>query len=332
MNQSPGKGTWTGWILCLLIGLATVISAQSPEAGKAKAEEVLKKARAGVASESKFKSLQGMQITGSVRQSFGERQMESELEIEFLAPDKLRKSTISSFATIISVLNGEEVWNDFVPGMGMGGMGGQMRTMMGGQAGGNSPMMAYMQAQQKRELVQAMLGLLLLAPPATQMAFTYVGEAPGPEGSKLDVLDGKAADGMTVRLYFTQDEPRLLGLSYKAKQARRGFGGGRPGGGPGGGGAGGQSGGGGGGAGGGQRQPPTPEEREQRMRQAMEAFEKSPDVDYRWSFDDYQTVGGFTLPHRITKIEAGTPNEEWTISKIKLNPKLTADKFVKKGN
>jgi hypothetical protein len=68
------------------------------------------------------------------------------------------------------------------------------------------------------------------------------------------------------------------------------------------------------------------------MRQAMEAFEKSPDVDYRWSFDDYQTVGGFTLPHRITKIEAGTPNEEWTISKIKLNPKLTADKFVKKGN
>lgn len=329
MNQSPGKGTWTGWILCLLIGMATVISAQSPEAGKAKAEEVLKKARAGVASESKFKSLQGMQITGSVRQSFGERQMESELEIEFLAPDKLRKSTISSFATIISVLNGEEVWNDFVPGMGMGGMGGQMRTMMGGQAGGNSPMMAYMQAQQKRELVQAMLGMLLLAPPATQMAFTYVGEAPGPEGSKLDVLDGKAVDGMTVRLYFTQDEPRLLGLSYKAKQARRGFGGGRPGGGPGGGGAGGQS---GGGAGGGQRQPPTPEEREQRMRQAMEAFEKSPDVDYRWSFDDYQTVGGFTLPHRITKIEAGTPNEEWTISKIKLNPKLTADKFVKKGN
>ena len=329
MNQSPGKGTWTGWILCLLIGMATVISAQSPEAGKAKAEEVLKKARAGVASESKFKSLQGMQITGSVRQSFGERQMESELEIEFLAPDKLRKSTISSFATIISVLNGEEVWNDFVPGMGMGGMGGQMRTMMGGQAGGNSPMMAYMQAQQKRELVQAMLGMLLLAPPATQMAFTYVGEAPGPEGSKLDVLDGKAVDGMTVRLYFTQDEPRLLGLSYKAKQARRGFGGGRPGGGPGGGGAGGQS---GGGAGGGQRQQPTPEEREQRMRQAMEAFEKSPDVDYRWSFDDYQTVGGFTLPHRITKIEAGTPNEEWTISKIKLNPKLTADKFVKKGN
>ena len=330
MNQSPGKGT--GRILCLLIGMATVISAQSPEAGKAKAEEVLKKARAGVASESKFKSLQGMQITGSVRQSSGERQMESELEIEFLAPDKLRKSTISSFATIISVLNGEEVWNDFVPGMGMGGMGGQMRTMMGGQAGGNSPMMAYMQAQQKRELVQAMLGMLLLAPPATQMAFTYVGEAPGPEGSRLDVLDGKAADGMTVRLYFTQDEPRLLGLSYQAKQARRGCGGGRPGGGPGRGGAGGQSGGGAGGSGGGQRQPPTPEEREQRMRQAMEAFEKSPDVDYRWSFDDYQTVGGFTIPHRITKIEAGTPNEEWTISKIKLNPKLTADKFVKKGN
>jgi outer membrane lipoprotein-sorting protein len=314
-----------GWILSLLFGMVSIVPAQGPSTGQAKAEEILKKARATIASESKFKSLQGMQINGSVRQSFGERQMESELEIELFMPDKVRKSTISSFATIISVLNGEESWNDFVPGMGMGGMGGgQMRAMMGGQAGGNSPMMNYLQAQQKRELVQAMLGLLLLAPPSSQMTYTHLGEAPGPEGTKLDVIDAKASDGMTVRLFFTQEETRLLGLSYKAKQARRGFGGGRPGGGQGGGGAASQ--------GQGQRQPPTPEEREERMRQAWEAFEKSPDVDYRWAFDDYRNVGGFTLPHRITKIEAGTPNEEWTISKIKLNPKLTADKFVKKGN
>lgn len=74
----------------------------------------------------------------------------------------------------------------------------------------------------------------------------------------------------------------------------------------------------------------TPEERERRMKEAQEAFEKSPDVDYRWVFEDYKGVGGFNIPHRITKIEAGTPNEEWTIGKVKMNPKLTADKFVKK--
>ena len=32
----------------------------------------------------------------------------------------------------------------------------------------------------------------------------------------------------------------------------------------------------------------------------------------------------------MTKLEAGTPNEEWEISKIKINPKLSADKFVRK--
>jgi hypothetical protein len=32
----------------------------------------------------------------------------------------------------------------------------------------------------------------------------------------------------------------------------------------------------------------------------------------------------------MTKIEGGTPNEEWEISKIKVSPKLSPDKFVKK--
>ena len=66
------------------------------------------------------------------------------------------------------------------------------------------------------------------------------------------------------------------------------------------------------------------------MKEMMEAFEKSPDVDYRWAFSDYKGVGGLNLPHRLTKIEAGTPNEEWEISKYKVNPKLAADRFEKK--
>ena len=74
----------------------------------------------------------------------------------------------------------------------------------------------------------------------------------------------------------------------------------------------------------------TPEEMEKRMKEIAEAFEKSPDVDFRWAFADYKSVGGLNLPHRLTKIEAGTPNEEWEISKYKVNPKLTADKFEKK--
>jgi hypothetical protein len=145
----------------------------------------------------------------------------------------------------------------------------------------------------------------------------------------------------------------LIGIKYKAKQfGRLNFGGGRgPGGGPGGqggqrqpGAPGGQGGGqpGGQGGQGGQRQPgaqggqpgqrpePTPEERERRMKEMMENFEKAPEVDFSWAFSDYKTVGGLNLPHRMTRSQGGTPNEEWEISKIKINPKLSADKFVKK--
>ncbi len=323
--------------ITLIAGLATVAAAQD-----AKAEEIIKEARAAVGSESKFKSLQGLTLSGTMRQTFGERQNESELEIDILMPDKIKKTQVSQFATIVNAINGKEMWNDFIPSMSMGGGpgggrgGGRFPGMMGGGPGGaNNPMGEYMQTQQRREMVMIMLGVLLTPPSASEMTFAYIGEAPGPEGSKLHVIDGKSSDGAVTRLYIDQESKQLIGMSYKAKSLRRGFGGGR-----------GQGGGQGGGqqrqAGErpqgqqqpgqqqGQRPEMTPEERERRMQQAREAFESAPEVDYRWAFSDYRKEGGFNLPGRITKIEGGTPNEEWELSKIKINPKLSADKFVKK--
>src|SRR5262249_13196835 len=163
----------------------------------------------------------------------------------------------------------------------------------GTPGGANSPMAAYMQLNQRRELFQIMLGWLLTAPSAAQFQFTYVGEAPGPEGTKLDVLDGKGADNLNVRLYFDQQSYHLIGLSYKAKSfggmMRRGpggQGGQRPQGAQGGQGGqrpqGGQ---------GGQRPEISPEERERRMKEFQERFEKTPEVDFRWAFADYKSVG-----------------------------------------
>ena len=324
-------------VAALLLSLTAAGFAQNADA-KAKADEILKQARAAIGDESKLKGLQTLSATGTVRQSFGERQMESEIEIEMMMPDKIKKTTNSQFATVTNALNGDQLWNDFVPGVGMGGGGGgggNVVRMFGGGpgGGGNSPMASYFQQQQKRELMQVMLGWLLVAPTSLQSQFAFVGEAQGPIG-KVDVLDGKNADGIAVRLYIDQGTHRLVGLSFKAKQMRRGFGGRGPGGGPGGQGR---------AAGGGDQRPPqaqpggqsqqpqiSEEERERRRKEAMEAFEKAPEVDYRWAFDDYKNVGGLNLPHRLTKSEGGTPNEEWEISKFKINPKLSPDKFVKK--
>jgi hypothetical protein len=343
--------------MIVAITIPALALAQAPDA-KAKAEQILKQARAAIGDEKKLKELQGLSITGMARIGAGDNQRESDLEIEILMPDKVKKTTSSQRGTQINALNGDQIWNDFLPGMGAGGGGfGDRRGGPGGAGfpggpggpggvfGPNSPMASYIQLQQRREMYQIMLGWLLIAPASAQVEFAFVGEAPGPEGSKLNVLDGKGANGFTVRLYFDQQTNQLIGLSYKAKQLFRG---GRRGpGGPGGGqdgprlqgaqagqpGQGAQAGQPGQGAQAGQpgqRPELTPEDRERFRKEAQERFEKTPDVDYRWAFSDYKSVGGLNLPHRVTKIESGTPNEEWEISKIKVNPKLSPDKFVKK--
>ena len=328
------------------ISIPAIALAQAPDA-KAKADQILKQSRATIGDEKKLKDLQGLSFAGTVRQTLGERQLESELEIDVLMPDKIRKTTNSQRGTETQTFNGADFWRDFVPAV-TGGPGGGFRG--GGGPGGpggfggpggagaaNSPMASYFQLQQRREFYQIMLGWLLTAPASAQVEFAYAGEAPGPEGSKLDAIDGKGANGFNVRLFFDQKSHQLIGLSYKIKQMGRGIGGRGPGG-PGAPGAGegrqrqqdaqaGQS-----GQGGrqGQRQELSPEERERMMKEFQDRFEKAPEVEIRWAFSDYKSVGGLNLPHRLTKIQGGTPNEEWEISKIKINPKLSPDKFVKK--
>lgn len=337
----------------LLIAIALVTAVTGAAFGQdAKAEQILKQARAAIGDESKWKSLQSLSATGTSRTTRGEQQIESELQLDLLLPDKIMRSTNSQFGSSINTLNGDQYWTDFVAAVGMGGGGfGGGRGGFGGPGGpggaggagaANNPMFAYMQQGQRRDMLLVMMGFLLSAPASAQVQYTYVGEAPGPEGSKLDALSAKNANGLNVVLYLNQQTHQLVGIKYKVKQMR-GFGG--PGGGRGPGGQPGQPGGQGGqrGQGGqpgqpgaqpgqpGQPRPEmTPEERERRAKELAEAFEKAPEVDFSWAFSEYKSVGGFNLPHVVTKSQGGAPNEEWTISKFKINPKMSADKFVKK--
>src|SRR5215475_10720440 len=188
--------------MIVAITIPALALAQAPDA-KAKAEQILKQARAAVGDEKKMKELQGLSITGTARTSVGDRQMESDLEIEVLMPDKVKKTTTNQFITTINALTGDQIWNDFISGAGGGGPGGGFGIARGGRggpggpggAGGpggmlgpNSPMASYFQLLQRREMYQIMLGWLLAAPASAQVEFAFIGEAPGPEGSKLNVL------------------------------------------------------------------------------------------------------------------------------------------------
>ena len=99
------------------ITLPALALGQAPDA-KAKAEQILKQARAAIGDEKKLKDLQGLSITGTARMGAGDRQMESELEIDMLLPDKIKKTTTNQIITQTNALNGDQIWDESIRGMG----------------------------------------------------------------------------------------------------------------------------------------------------------------------------------------------------------------------
>jgi hypothetical protein len=380
-----------GIAMALSLSLAAVAQdTAAPAADKAaRAQEILKQARAALGDEGKVRALQSLTASGTSRRTFGERQTESEVEIDILLPDKIKRIENGQFGSNTTALNGSQVWTEFVSAVGgpgggapqvfAGGGDGNVRIVGPGGGGGGggagtgggavpSQAQAMLQQLQRAELTRLMLGLLLTPPAGVNLEFTYAGEAKAPDGMTADIIDAKG-ENFTARLFIDQKTHRLLMMGFKARQFRgRGAGGGRAGGGQGAGqgagqgqgtgqgnrqgtgqgagsgqgtgqgagqGAGapqgtGQGSGQGAGQGGqrnGQQTQMTPEERERRMRDAME---RAPEVDVRLAFADYKTVNGISLPHRIVRSEGGTPTEETDISKYKINPSMKADKFEKK--
>ena len=42
---------------------------------------------------------------------------------------------------------------------------------------------------------------------------------------------------------------------------------------------------------------------------------------------EYKAVNGIKFPHLITRGASGETNEEWTITKVKVNPRIDPKKF-----
>jgi hypothetical protein len=293
---------------------------------KARAQEVLKKARAALGDEAKLNALQSLSVSVGYRRVMGERETAGEMTYEFLFPSKfLRTDVFSPFPgldiTNTQVINGDRVWTDFQssnPNMAQGAGRGGGGMMFGGPPG-----------QNRDQAIQAEFGRLLLCwllttPSSLPVEFTYAGEAKSKDGM-ADAIDVTGPNNFKARLFFDQQSHRLLMLSYMTKQPpRMNFGRGPE----------------------AQGRPPegrrpeselTPEERERlraerekRMKELQEAWAKAPDVEVRWFVSEFRDINGIWLPHRLVKSTGSQVNEEWEIKKVKINPKLKPEKFEKK--
>ena len=50
-------------------------------------------------------------------------------------------------------------------------------------------------------------------------------------------------------------------------------------------------------------------------------------VEYRLYFADWSEVDGIKFPLKVQRAVEGTAEEEWTITRVKVNPKIDAGKF-----
>ena len=179
----------------------------------------------------------------------------------------------------------------------------------------------------RAEASRLMLGWFAMAHPAVNAQYIYAGEAESPDG-KAHVIDVKSADSFAARLFIdVQTQPPADGdLQGTAapddvggRRAPPGHADGRR------------------RAGGGHTitMSASMTDEEKKKAQAdidrqIQELQKQPAVmvDYTVFFDEWRDADGVKFPFKMRRAMGSETTEEWTVSKVKVNPKIDPKRFV----
>jgi hypothetical protein len=305
-----------------VIALALVLGFARGAAGQdAKAAEVLAGTRKAIGK--KLETLTSLSVQAATQRNLGNFQMTSDLELLIDLPDKYLRSESSNSAMVnmssTMGFNGDRP----VKGGTQEGMapGGGMIIRMGGpgvalSGGGEKPTPEQQEQLDKQmvrtarqEISRLMLGWFAMTHPSLTVQYTYVGEAESPDG-KAFIVDARNEDGFAARLFVDEKTHLPLMMTYQRPQPRIVTAGGPRGASP----------------------PPTKEEQTRLAANAksqVEEMQKQPPVmvEYTLYFDDWRDEDGIKFPHAFRRASGGTTTEEWTINKVKVNPKIDPKKF-----
>jgi len=316
-------------VVCAL-ALVSTIGVPSASAQEAKAAEILAKTRQALGG-AKLDALKSLGLEAASQRNMGQMQLAADIEILLEMPDKYVRSENSRGAMSMTLNTGFNGDKAILPaGVSMAGGGAVVIRMgPGGPIGGDAPKLTDEQKAElnkaslrsaRVELSRLMLGWFATTHPSLAAQYTYAGEAESPDG-KAHVIDVKDADGFEARLFIDQNNYLPLMVTYKGRQPRIVT-------------AGGPMTGRAQAAGAGQTQTRqlTDEERRKLAHDAEAQVTRSmsdqPMVEFSMFFDDWREVDGITFPHLMRRGSGGETNEEWTISKVKVNPKIDAKKFA----
>jgi hypothetical protein len=321
--------------LAAVIAFAQPVAFIAQEVGKA--AEILAAARKAIG-DRKLDTLKTFSVQSALQRNVQTMQVNSDVEILLELPDKYLRSEASSGGGMMMAGGGTSGFNGDRPlqKLNPGGMpGGGMVIRMGGPGGfasgdGEKPtpeqlaeMSKSMVRSSQFEASRLMLGWFAMAHPAANAQYTFAGEAESPDG-KAYVIDVKNSDNFAARLFIDEQTHLPLMVTYKAPQPRMLS------------------------AGGGPRQvapaggnPHTvtmtssmsDEERKKaqaEIEKQIKEMQRQPPVltDYTVFFEDWRDADGVKFPFKMRRAMGSETTEEWTVSKVKVNPRIDPKRFA----
>lgn len=305
--------------LAAAIAFAQPVSYLAQEARKA--ADILALARRSIGGK-KLDALKTFALEGAVQRNVGSVQLNSDVEIFLELPDKYARVEQTSGGPGMMIAGGGTTGfngDRSLQKPNAGGLpGGSMVIRMGAGAtfssGGNekpTPEQAEqinksMLRSSKIEASRLMLGWFAMAHPAAQADYTYAGEAESVEG-KAYVIDVRNADGLAARLFVDEQTNLPLMVSYRGPQPRvinqtmaAPQGGGH-----------------------------VVSQKADVEKQIQDLQRQEPVMtDYTLYFEEWRDSGGVKFPFKMRRAMSGTTTEEWTVSKVKINPRIDPRKFA----
>jgi hypothetical protein len=323
--------------LAAVIAFARPVAFVAQEAGKA--VEVLAAARKAIG-DRKLDALKTFSVQSGLQRNVANVQVNSDVEILLELPDKYLRSEAASGGGMVMAGGGTSGFSGdrSLQRMNGGGMpGGGMVIRMGGAAGsfstgsGEKPTPEQQEQMNKAmvrggqtEASRLMLGWFAMAHPAVNARYAYAGEAESPDG-KAYVIDVTSADNFAARLFIDEQTNLPLMVTYKAPQPRmmtQGPGGPQAA----------PMGGGGAHA---VTMIPSMTDEEKKKAQAdvekqIRELQRQPPVlaDYTVFFDEWRDADGVKFPFKMRRAMGSETIEEWTVTKVKVNPKIDPKRFA----
>jgi hypothetical protein len=314
------------------IAFAQPVAYLAQEANKA--ADIIAAARKAIGG-ARLDTLKTLSVQSTVDRNMSSMQMSSDVEILLDLPDKyLRAETPSGGGMMVVAGGGVTGFNGDKPLQNLRAPGASPNGGMVIRMGGNPAItgdkltdeqVATLSKQvirgSRAEASRLMLGWFANAHPAANASYTYLGEAESVEG-KAWVIEVKNDDSLDARLFVDQQTNLPLMVTYQGPQPRvmtQQMGAAPAGG------------------GGGHvmtvQRPANEEERKKIQadleKQIQEAQKQPPAmVDYALYFEEWHDAEGIKFPHKIRRAMAGTTTEEWTIRKVKVNPKVDPKRFA----